>query len=268
MSHKRYRLSFLVTILFVLFSIPSKADSLTDLDSLKVEEESTITYQRSLFKHWIDSDKDCFDTRSEVLIEESLTWPSFKSRCKVASGKWISTYDNKTITDPSLIDIDHLVPLQEVWQSGAHSWTSKQRQDYANELKAGNTLIAVTSSTNRSKGSKEPQSWLPTSSYVCQYLNDWVDVKKRWGLSVDSSEKEFLKASLTSCLNGQTPVTTTKQSTNNPNPTSSKTSGPVVSETGAPAGSTAKCKDGTYSFSKTRSGTCSRHGGVAEWLRE
>lgn len=29
---------------------------------------------------------------------------------------------------------------------------------------------------------------------------------------------------------------------------------------------TAKCKDGTLSYSKSRSGTCSRHGGVAEWL--
>jgi hypothetical protein len=34
----------------------------------------------------------------------------------------------------------------------------------------------------------------------------------------------------------------------------------------APAGATAKCGDGTYSFSQTRSGTCSRHGGVAAWL--
>jgi Protein of unknown function (DUF3761) len=34
----------------------------------------------------------------------------------------------------------------------------------------------------------------------------------------------------------------------------------------APAGATAKCKDGTFSFSKTRSGTCSGHKGVAEWL--
>jgi Protein of unknown function (DUF3761)/Glucodextranase, domain B len=33
-----------------------------------------------------------------------------------------------------------------------------------------------------------------------------------------------------------------------------------------PAGATAKCEDGTYSFSESRSGTCSHHGGVAEWL--
>ncbi|MSZ40219.1 MAG: DUF3761 domain-containing protein [Actinobacteria bacterium] len=32
-----------------------------------------------------------------------------------------------------------------------------------------------------------------------------------------------------------------------------------------PAGSTAKCSDGTYSFSQSRRGTCSRHGGVAVW---
>jgi hypothetical protein len=34
----------------------------------------------------------------------------------------------------------------------------------------------------------------------------------------------------------------------------------------APAGATAQCRDGTYSFSQSRSGTCSGHGGVAQWL--
>jgi hypothetical protein len=33
-----------------------------------------------------------------------------------------------------------------------------------------------------------------------------------------------------------------------------------------PAGATARCRDGTYSFSQHRQGTCSHHGGVAEWL--
>lgn len=38
------------------------------------------------------------------------------------------------------------------------------------------------------------------------------------------------------------------------------------SSSSAPAGATAQCGDGTYSFSQSRSGTCSHHGGVSVWL--
>ncbi len=40
---------------------------------------------------------------------------------------------------------------------------------------------------------------------------------------------------------------------------------PVFSET-KPAGASARCRDGSYSFSQHRRGTCSYHGGVAEWF--
>ena len=40
----------------------------------------------------------------------------------------------------------------------------------------------------------------------------------------------------------------------------------VSTASSVPTGATAKCADGTYSFSQHRSGTCSHHGGVAEWL--
>lgn len=39
-----------------------------------------------------------------------------------------------------------------------------------------------------------------------------------------------------------------------------------VQSSAPPAGATAKCKDGTYSYSQSRRGTCSHHGGVAQWL--
>jgi hypothetical protein len=43
---------------------------------------------------------------------------------------------------------------------------------------------------------------------------------------------------------------------------------PVAAGAGsAPPGATARCRDGTYSYSHHRSGTCSHHGGVAVWLR-
>jgi hypothetical protein len=35
---------------------------------------------------------------------------------------------------------------------------------------------------------------------------------------------------------------------------------------GPPQGATAQCGDGSYSFSQSRRGTCSHHGGVAKWL--
>lgn len=47
-----------------------------------------------------------------------------------------------------------------------------------------------------------------------------------------------------------------------------KSSGSMMGSAGgaAPAGATGQCKDGTYTMSKTHSGSCSHHGGVAKWL--
>ena len=41
---------------------------------------------------------------------------------------------------------------------------------------------------------------------------------------------------------------------------------PTPSESGPPPGATAQCRDGSYSFSQSRRGTCSHHGGVSRWL--
>lgn len=49
------------------------------------------------------------------------------------------------------------------------------------------------------------------------------------------------------------------------NSSGNKISSPIKSVL-APKGASAKCKDGTYSFSKHRSGTCSGHKGVSKWL--
>ena len=55
-----------------------------------------------------------------------------------------------------------------------------------------------------------------------------------------------------------------------PNGTYVNSSGNTVcspySSPSAPSGASARCADGTYSFSQSRRGTCSSHGGVAQWL--
>lgn len=102
-------------------------------------------------------------------------------------------YDGLTFTDPSDLDIDHVVALAEAWDSGAYAWDSARRRAFANDLGVSWSLIAVSASSNRSKSDKDPAEWLPTSASVrCQYLGDWVAVKARWGLAVDDAERSAL----------------------------------------------------------------------------
>ena len=158
--------------------------------SIPVKSEVKVGYQRESFKHWVDDDSDGCDTREEVLIRDSTSIAQVdRYGCKVITGDWYSPYDGLKHTDPSDIDIDHVVALKEAWDSGAHAWSAALRQRFANDLTDRRTLIAVTDSVNRSKSDRDPSNWLPPNrAYVCDYLGLWVAVKARWGLSMDQSE--------------------------------------------------------------------------------
>ena len=186
---------------------PAMAESL----QLVVAEDRTTGYNRALFKHWIDADKNGCDTRAEVLIEEAVTKPKVSAKCKLTGGKWLSAYDGKTVTNASLLDVDHMVPLAEAWRSGAWKWSSSQRQAYANDLEDSRALIAVTLSTNRSKGDKDPALWMPAKEQ-CTYAENWIAVKVKYSLTVDAKEATKLNLLINSCgldiSSTQTPLPT------------------------------------------------------------
>ena len=153
-------------------------------------------YNRKDYRHWIDEDRDCQNTRNEVLIQESLDPVSFKSSkgCKVSSGRWFGAFTGQTFNNPKQLDIDHLVPLKEAHESGAHSWSKSMKRDYANDMSHPDHLIAVSSRANRSKGAKDPYEWMPPDrSYWRQYAEAWAGIKIRWGLTADSSEISALR---------------------------------------------------------------------------
>jgi len=90
-----------------------------------------------------------------------------------------------------------MVPLKEAHESGAFQWSSERKQLYANDLSSEKTLIAVSSSANRSKGSRDPAEWLPTnSSYQNTYASNWASIKVKWGLTADEDEINALKTIL------------------------------------------------------------------------
>jgi hypothetical protein len=175
----------------------SAATARTYLASLTVATENRTGYNRDLFNHWITISGTC-NTRETVLKRDGTNVVT-NSSCASTSGSWYSPFDGATWTAASDVDIDHLVPLAEAWDSGAGSWTSAKRQSFANDLTRPQ-LLAVTDNVNQSKGDKDPAEWMPSrTAYACTYVRAWVQVKYYYGLSVDSAEKSKLSSVLSGC---------------------------------------------------------------------
>ncbi|WP_205576198.1 HNH endonuclease family protein [Streptomyces europaeiscabiei] len=169
------------------------------LTALTVQDENRTGYERTKFRHWIDADRDSCSTRSEVLIEEAVTAPEQGVNCALSGGTWYSAYDAITFNQARALDIEHLVPLAESWDSGASTWTAGERQAYANDLDDPRALIAVSATSNRSKADQDPTTWQPPAEgYRCSYATDWIAIKTRWALAVDPAEQ----ATLTNVLDG------------------------------------------------------------------
>lgn len=102
------------------------------LSELTVADEvNSPPYDRDAFNHWTGISGNC-NTREYVLRRDG-TNVEIGNDCYPESGSWYSDYDGETWTDPTDVDIDHIVPLREAWVSGARDWTDSQREDFANE---------------------------------------------------------------------------------------------------------------------------------------
>lgn len=164
---------------------------------LRIGPEDRRPYARSRFgKGWADLDGDCQDTRAEVLARESLT--PVQNGCTVYRGSWLSSYDNKTWTRSFEVQIDHLVPLAEAWDSGAYAWDAAKRLRYANDLGDRRALVPTTTALNYVKLADDPQRYVPGVN-ACRYISSWVAVKLRWDLTVDRREHDSIATVADNC---------------------------------------------------------------------
>ncbi|WP_246266463.1 HNH endonuclease family protein [Nonomuraea typhae] len=185
---------------------PAEGPLLTEaIAALPVAAERREGYQRTSFRHWIDADGDSCNTRAEVLLEEAITPPAVGASCRLTGGSWHSYYDDQQVSDAAALDVDHLVPLAEAWDSGAYTWSAEQRRDYANYLDDSWHLVAVTARSNRQKADQDPTTWLPGYE-VCRYTAEWTAIKRHWNLSIDSTEKEKLTAIAADCPSQRLPT--------------------------------------------------------------
>jgi hypothetical protein len=168
-----------------------------ELDQLTVAKDGSMSgYSREKFKQWDSTGPNC-DVRDSVLKRDGKNVKL--SGCNVVGGTWTSLYDGLVVTAPSKLDIDHMVPLANAWRTGAAKWTADQREQFANDLKDPQ-LVAVSASSNRSKGDQDPSTWKPKQTTVwCKYATDWIAVKTVWKLTVTTAEKSALNDMLEKC---------------------------------------------------------------------
>ncbi|OIV39342.1 hypothetical protein BIV57_00400 [Mangrovactinospora gilvigrisea] len=178
---------------------PSLSTARAELAALTVATpDSSSGYSRDAFDIWATQPDHC-TTRQDVLSRDGKNVVEGSNGCQPTSGSWYSAYDGSTVTVVAQATIDHMVPLENAWISGADQWSAAQRKAFGNDLTDPQLLIASESS-NSSKGDRSPDQWKPkNTAFWCTYAEDYTHVKSVWKLHVTSPEKTALSSMLDTC---------------------------------------------------------------------
>jgi Protein of unknown function (DUF1524) len=160
---------------------------------------SFAKYVRKEWKHWSDRDKNCLNTKEEILKARSKSIVlTSKKGCRIKSGSWDDYYYPETINDMKQIDVDHLIPLKHAYDTGGANWSPEKKEQFANDPE---NLVITDKKYNRQKGAKGIDQWLPINKeYACKYVKDWIKVKMKYGLRMDEPEKLTISAIQGSCV--------------------------------------------------------------------
>lgn len=176
------------------------------LATLPVDDHpSTRGYDRNSFGYnTTDDDGDGCTIRDDIL-KRDMTGVRYKrpSACQVKTGVLQEPYTGKSVRfirgkhTSAAVQIDHVVALENAWQSGASKWDAATKQRYGNDAY---NLLAVDGPANQQKGSASAAYWLPSNrKFRCTYVARQVGVKRKYGLSVTTAEKRAISKVLRTC---------------------------------------------------------------------
>ena len=167
-----------------------------------VDDPAAPAYDREAFgQRWADTDHNGCDTRNDILARDLKTISDRRNTCVITAGQLADPYSGKWIDfrkkEASKVQIDHVVALENAWQSGAYNLTQEDREALANDP---DNLLAVNGHDNMAKGSKSADQWMPpNTAYACTYASKQVQIKNRYALTVTTPEKQALADALATC---------------------------------------------------------------------
>lgn len=175
--------------------------------NVKIAKPDKSAYNRTDWKHWSSHNSSCWNTREQVLKNQSKSivlldrnkqvTKDINIACHIKSGVWIDPYTDKTAKSIKELDIDHIVPLSYANEHGASKWAPAKKEQFANDL---DNLVAVSLRENRSKGAKGPSEYMPPNAkYGCEYVGKFVNIVNKYNLSITSQDKRVILSTLQKC---------------------------------------------------------------------
>ena len=152
--------------------------------------------RREWLPRWSDTDRDCQDTRHELLIRYSLAPVTYTrpDGCKVASGLWLDPYTGNFFEKASDLDVEHIVPLKWAHDHGAAGWSREKKRMFAEDP---DNLWLVDDGRNQSKGHRGPDQWMPPYGPVRRhYIQRFMAVMEKYGLEYTAEEQQIFLALL------------------------------------------------------------------------
>lgn len=173
----------------------SKEEFMKALENIPTEEAQDVDYSRKDWKHWVGT--PC-DARDQVLLASGKNVKTeADDDCEAETGEWFSEYDGVTVTEPSKIDIDHVIALSYAAQHGGQAWSKEKKQAFANDT---SQLIAVTAKSNRAKSDLGPSEYTDIRRpYQCTFAKTWVSTAIKYGVSATKDDKYTLMLWLEKC---------------------------------------------------------------------
>lgn len=134
-------------------------------------------------------------TREDYDRDDYSFPPSIEARIVESQGGVFSPYSMRCFDSTAETDIEHIVAAVEAHESGMWDATEAEKEAFARDLA---NLTLASPELNRIKSGKDPGEWMPENNR-CWYVGKFVDIKRKYGLSMDQAEADAVLAVYASC---------------------------------------------------------------------
>lgn len=111
-------------------------------------------------------------------------------------GGLFSPYSLNCFDSASETDIEHIVATAEAHASGMYAKSEEDRSAYGKDL--DNLTLAAPAVNRNQKSDKDPAEWMPDNNR-CWYVGKWVEIKKKYNLTMDQTEADSVVAVYQEC---------------------------------------------------------------------